>query len=105
MTQSLTIVFTQAAECIKYVLVILLAGNIFCSNIYKSYVTASYNFDLHAFLITLSNLTRSSRYMKVFATLMQELVSNDDLTNFPITSLCITIYLVSHFFYTLMKLY
>lgn len=100
MTQSLTIVFTQAAECIKYVLVILLAGNLFCSNIYKSYITASYNFDLHAFLITLSNITRSSRYMKIFATFMQELVSNDDLTNFPIMSLCIIIYLVSHIFYT-----
>ena len=82
--QSFSIVLAQAAKSKKYVFITLLAGNLFSSTIDKSYIAASYNFDLHVFLFVPSKqfnakLTGPIGYVKRFSTLMQELVSNDDL--------------------------
>ena len=81
----------------------LLAGNLFSSTIDKSYIAASYNFDLHVFLIVPSKqlnakLTGPGGYVKRISTLMEELVSNDNQNNFPSMSLCILVSLVSPFF-------
>ena len=61
------------------------AGNLFCSTIDKSYIAASYNFDLSVFLIVLqlnAELSDPRGYVKKFSALMQELVWNNDLNNF-----------------------
>ena len=53
------------------------AGNLFCSTIDKTYIAASYNFDLSVFLIVRqlnSELSDPRGYVKKFSTLMQELV-------------------------------